>query len=1378
MIARQELTGGDAESAVRWPRPEDFDLFVVYAAADAGFVRGYLLPALNLPSHRVQLFDGLPLGSLVVSEIDRLVSRSRFTIAVLSPAYLEDRWAVFGEQLASSLAVVQGRIIPLQLSETELPLRLKARVSLDFTVRERWESEAARLRELLQTAAPSEERVPCPYPGMRAFTSADGARFFGRDSEINDLIDRLDRDEREIYVIGPSGSGKSSLVQAGLLHRLNIGSSRLRRSFTVCVMRPDEQPADQLVKALQRKGLRGLLPPGQRVLIFIDQLEELFTIADVSERHKFVEMLRQLQRQPWCYLLLALRADFYGTLMDSELWPARGSISRLDVAPLRGAALAKAIREPARQVGVYVEARLCDRLVADAATEPGALPLVQETMRQLWDRRSQRLLTLAEYEVLGGGGSALHVAIARRADASMHALSSSQQVMARRILIRLVHFGEGRPDTRRQQSVTALQSAEDDPAEFASVLQQLVEDRLVTLDGNDRTEDTLVDLSHEALITTWPALHGFVLRRRADELLRRRLEARVAEWIERGRGTAGLLDAAQVSDAEQWVHSDAARELGSPAELAALAAASWSAIDRAERQVHGARRVLGMTYFEQGRSLLLDGHPMQALPYLVAARAEGIESPVLRLLFAQASNSLPIACFPSAGAPMFSADGARVVTTGAEVRGPDHPSLAGLVARHAAQVWDTSTGTLVGSSPAHAGRTTNLGIAACSNEPTRLVTTWFSSTTDQFWRGQFGPCRGNAPRARLWNTSTGRSTILPLKDRGDFRAAAFSHDGALLVTANGDTHAQLWDTATGTPATPQFVHRGPVHAAAFSRDGKLVVTASDDNMGRVWCAATGELMCPPLQHRGAVRAADVSPDAARVVTASFDATARVWEVRTGKPLTAAFTHDGAVTAARFSPDGRHVVTASVDKTARVWNTSTGAAVTPSLEHDAAVHAAAFSHDGTLVVTASADRTAQVWDAATGSRLTGSLEHPAAVMTAAFSPDGARVFTIDARNTARIWAAAAGWPVHRLLGRSAVYDARFSADGTRVVTARANKTARVWDASTGKPVTPPLVHRGAIHAVAFSGDGTRVVTASQDHTARVWDAMTGEPVTSPLEHHGEVCVAEFSPSGARVVTAGLDHTARIWDVVTGKPMTPPLVHHDIVRTAAFSADGTRVVTASWDKTARIWDTATGTLVGGPLKHQDVVWTASFNADGTRVITASSDHTAQLWNAATGRPMSGPLEHRGVVHDAAFSPDGTRAVTAAFDHTARVWDVATGRPVTRPLEHQDLVFAAAFSPDGTLVVTASRDNSARVWDAATGKPVTPPLRHRGFVRTAVFSPDGAHIVTTSINKTAQLWTLRVDAGSLDDWRELARCCPFVLVDNVLADNADPLRIRPPR
>ena len=222
-----------------------YDLFVVHAATDAEFVRGYLLPALNLPSSRVLLVDDLPLGSVIVAEVDRGVAQSRFTVAVLSPAYLADRWAVFGEQLASHLSVDDTRIIPLRLTACDLPLRLNARVSLDFTDGALWDAQAERLRVLVQapTPAPAPEPIACPYPGMRAFGAADVGRFFGRDPEVADLVGRLDRGERMIYVIGPSGSGKSSLVLAGLLPVIEAGSSRLGRTFVARTMRPGPPPS-------------------------------------------------------------------------------------------------------------------------------------------------------------------------------------------------------------------------------------------------------------------------------------------------------------------------------------------------------------------------------------------------------------------------------------------------------------------------------------------------------------------------------------------------------------------------------------------------------------------------------------------------------------------------------------------------------------------------------------------------------------------------------------------------------------------------------------------------------------------------------------------------------------------------------------------------------------------------------------------------------------------------------------------------------------------------------------------------------------------------------------------------------------------------------
>jgi hypothetical protein len=180
-------------------------------------------------------------------------------------------------------------------------------------------------------------------------------------------------------------------------------------------MRPGERPAERLARAIDgdlanpvhaMEAFVARHAPAERALVVVDQLEELFTMASADERQRFIAALQALRANTPCCFVLALRADFYGALMDSELWPQGAGLSRLDVAPLRGPALAQAITAPARRVGVHLEARLCDRLVTDAAGEPGVLPLVQETLRMLWDKRRHRYLGLAAYEELGQGGRA------------------------------------------------------------------------------------------------------------------------------------------------------------------------------------------------------------------------------------------------------------------------------------------------------------------------------------------------------------------------------------------------------------------------------------------------------------------------------------------------------------------------------------------------------------------------------------------------------------------------------------------------------------------------------------------------------------------------------------------------------------------------------------------------------------------------------------------------------------------------------------------------------------------------------------------------------------------------------------------------------------
>ncbi len=426
------------------------------------------------------------------------------------------------------------------------------------------------------------------------------------------MLQRL-RHQRFLVVIGDSGSGKSSLINAGLLPRLDESSLFPPGYWLVRNMRPGNQPLQALVQALDADladlaaratpdlnlnlslSLANLLkahPPAGHLLLVVDQFEELFTQAGRLEQSQFIAALQTLRAAEACALVLAIRGDFFYTdLMETALWPVPQA-ERLEVAPLSREALADAIVKPAATQGVYLEPRLVDRLLADAAEERGVLPLVQEALVQLWAKMDGRLITLAAYEQLGGGRSGLAAALETKANATLAELarlSPQHEIIARRIFLRLVQFGEGRADTRRQQPEAALRSCDDDPAAFDETLKRLAENRLLTLSG-EAGQDTRVDIAHEALFTGWPALKDLVRDRRQPEQARRRLEEWADNWEERRRDPKALLNAVELSQAEEWLSSPAAAELGRSAGLTELAVASHSAIEAAEQEKEATRQ--------------------------------------------------------------------------------------------------------------------------------------------------------------------------------------------------------------------------------------------------------------------------------------------------------------------------------------------------------------------------------------------------------------------------------------------------------------------------------------------------------------------------------------------------------------------------------------------------------------------------------------------------------------------------------------------------------------------------------------------------------------------------------------------------------------------
>ena len=514
-------------------------LFVAYAEANRAWVEGFLLPEIGLSRGSVVTREDFLPGAPIVSEVEHAILSSDHTVLVLSPAFLADEWSAIGETLATHLSATEGwtRVIPLLLEPCPVPLRIASRIYLDCTQPSQWPAETARLREALGTTEPPPETLDCPYPGMLPFGSEESRLFFGRDREISTLVRRALR-QHLMVVVGPSGSGKSSIVFAGLVPRL-VGRSTewLFRSF-----RPGDRPTEYLAAALARTKAQneGQLVPAvdqllrdheaSHLLLVVDALEEAFTQATQPERDHFFQELNALRRMDGCLLVATMRADFYPDLMSCPLWPLT-TAERVEIAPLRGADLREALVRPAAEIGVRLDNVMLERLINDAADEPGSLPLVQETMVLLWARRRRRLIDTDAYETLGQGGrSGLAVALSTTADAAMVGLTEEQQNIVRRVMLRLVEFGHGRQDTRRQQPIDALRTAVDDPVVFERTIRHLTDHRLLSTSSNDGAPGTVVDLSHEALISGWPALRNWLAEGRADETIRRRIEEDAAEW--------------------------------------------------------------------------------------------------------------------------------------------------------------------------------------------------------------------------------------------------------------------------------------------------------------------------------------------------------------------------------------------------------------------------------------------------------------------------------------------------------------------------------------------------------------------------------------------------------------------------------------------------------------------------------------------------------------------------------------------------------------------------------------------------------------------------------------------------------------------------------
>ena len=486
------------------------------------------------------------------------------------------------------------RLFPVLLPGVEepfepnrLPHFLRARTWVDFR---RGHDDTRALQDLVHAvkgvpfgppADVSAVRIDevAPYRGLRVFGEGEARFFFGRDGEVQRLLEKL-KSTRFVAVLGPSGSGKSSLVRAGLVPRLRAGALAGGARWRVCVLRPGAAPltalAAQLTKLQPVQAMQATLdlltqdprslhlavelaladrPPAQRVVVVVDQLEEVFTLCrDESQRRQLFANLLYASSAPGgrTVVVVTLRADFYARCAAYPEFAQLLAAQQMLVGPMDADGLRQAIQEPAHRLGLTLEDGLSDTILTDAGAEPGALPLLQHALLELWERRRDMTLTFEGYREAGG----VHGALAQRAEEIYDGLSAEQQRIARRMLLRLTQPGEGAEDTRRRAPRSELASTGTGTG-FDEVLDSLVDARLLTT-GRDETGVEVVDVSHEALVRGWPRLRAWIDADRQDLVVHRRLTDATAEWARLEHDDSALYRGARLAAAHEWAtdHAD------------------------------------------------------------------------------------------------------------------------------------------------------------------------------------------------------------------------------------------------------------------------------------------------------------------------------------------------------------------------------------------------------------------------------------------------------------------------------------------------------------------------------------------------------------------------------------------------------------------------------------------------------------------------------------------------------------------------------------------------------------------------------------------------------------------------------------------------------
>ncbi|WP_143727734.1 nSTAND1 domain-containing NTPase [Moorena bouillonii] len=1214
--------------------------------------------------------------------------------------------------------------------------------------------------ELNLPPAPPLDESQNPYRGLKSFDEKHSSLFFGRTLLVEKLEDFVKANPLTV-VLGASGSGKSSLVKAGLIPKLRQGNTE--KWCILPPIRPGETPLQGLNNALKNSQLPEVAAqnpqqnlamsidvwaknnPNSKLLLFIDQSEEIITLCqNLDERQAFFQQILTAINTHGDKLrvVLTLRSDFEPQVRDAGLTfvPTDYNVGltvlkkcwhngRFIVPAMTRGELREAIEKPAQARVMYFQPHdLVEELIDEVADMPGALPLLSFALSELYlkylrrQREEQyrgitidRALTQADYIELGG----VMQSLTQRADEEYKALVNKNPAydqVIRHVMLRMVALGGGEL-ARRRVPLSELEYPPGKNDLVKEVIERFSTARLL-VKGQDAEGNPYVEPAHDALVRGWQRLLEWKHLEEENLLLQRRLTPAAVEWknLKSKKQSSGF--EAKAEAAINWLNGrlDLAENFFNKintlkdTQLARL----WQ---RTPEQQKGSRDKTVQFLWNANPYLdVLNKELNSDDNWLNQVEAEFVQRSVRQKSINTRRNwGVAIAVMLGLGTGL-------VLSTyfGLESRKQAIQAINAALQAQANQVKSSillkpTTEDLIQAIES---------IAYIQDNQKSLQPTVINEMNSSFLAA--------LDKVRERNRLQGHTDIVT--------DIAFSPDGKQILSGSFDNTVRLWDTETGQTLHTLEGHTDTVNAIAFSPDGKQILSGSRDDTVRLWDTETGTLIHTLEGHTNTATDIAFSPDGKQILSGSGDGTLRLWDTETGQTLHTLEGHTEDVYEIAFSRDGKQILSGSGDGTLRLWDTETGTLIHTLEGHTNTATDIAFSPDSKPILSSDSWDNTLLWDTDSGQPF-HIEDHTDDVYGIAFSPDGKQILSGSGDGTLRLWDTETGQTLHtdELEGHTDfVTDIAFSPDGKQILSGSLDSTTvRLWDTKSRTLIHTLEGHTSWVSAIAFSPDGKQILSGSDDGAVRLWDTDSGTLIHTLEGHTSWVSAIAFSPDGKQILSDSDDNTVRLWDTETGLPLHTLEGHTEDVTAIAFSRDGKQILSASSDDTVRLWDTETSQPLHTLEGHTEDVTAIAFSRDGKQILSASSDDTVRLWDTETGLTLHTLQGHTEDVTAIAFSRDGKQILSGSSDDTVRLWDTETGLPLHTLKGHTSAVNDIAFSRDGKQILSGSGDGTLRLWDTETGQTLHTLQGHIDGVWAIAFSRDGKQILSGSGDKTLRLW-----------------------------------------